>query len=215
MHIYAFGSVCRGDISPDSDIDLLAVVQGHDSRFNPEDYSIYSYGRVMEIWEEGNPFAWHLALESRLLYSSDQSNFLASLGNPQPYGKVRQDCEKFYALFQEASASFASRNQTKIFDLSMVFLAIRNFATCFSLGFLDKPDFSRNSATRLGTYSLRLPNDVYKILERARILCTRAVGRTITDEECSIASTQFPQIEEWMSEILTEISDHEARARIQ
>jgi hypothetical protein len=53
MHIYAFGSVCRGDISPGSDVDLLAVVEGHDARFSPDDYSIYSYERVREIWEEG------------------------------------------------------------------------------------------------------------------------------------------------------------------
>lgn len=214
MHIYAFGSVCRGDVSPDSDVDLLAIVRGHDPRFNPEDYSIYSYGRITEIWEEGNPFAWHLALESRLLYSSDQSDFLASLGKPQPYGNARQDCEKFYALFLDASASFTSHNESKIFDLSMVFLAVRNFATCFSLGFLDRPDFSRNSAVRLGTYSIRLSEDVYEILKRARILCTRAVGRAITEEECNIASTQFPQIEEWMTETLTGMSDHETRVRI-
>jgi hypothetical protein len=68
---------------------------------------------------------------------------------------------------------------------------------------------------RLGTYSLRLSNDVYKTLERARISCTRAVGRTITDEECKIASTQFPRIEEWMNDILARIFDHEARARVQ
>lgn len=66
MHIYVFGSTCRGDILPSSDVDLLAIVDGYDSRFDPNIYSIYSYQRIKEIWDEGNPFAWHLSLESRL-----------------------------------------------------------------------------------------------------------------------------------------------------
>ena len=79
MHIYAFGSVCRGDVSPDSDVDLLAIVQGYDPRFSPDDYSIYSYERIRGIWAEGNPFAWHLSIESKLLYSPDGSDFLEAL----------------------------------------------------------------------------------------------------------------------------------------
>ncbi|WET17143.1 hypothetical protein P2W49_10480 [Yersinia intermedia] len=39
---------------------MLAIVSGRDERFNPRDYSIYSYERINELWKEGNPFAWHL-----------------------------------------------------------------------------------------------------------------------------------------------------------
>lgn len=211
MHIYAFGSVCRGDVSPGSDIDLLAVVQGYEPRFSPDDYSIYSYERIREIWEEGNPFAWHLAIESKLLYSSDESDFLKSLGKPATYRKCLQDCEKFLALFREARASFESQPESKVFDLSMVFLAIRNFATCFSLGTLDKPDFSRSSALRLCERSLLIPQDAYKVLERSRILCTRAIGESITDREARMAFGQFFQIEEWMKTLLAQAGHHAAR----
>ncbi len=211
MHIYAFGSVCRGDVSPGSDIDLLAVVQGHDPRFSPDDYSIYSYERIREIWEEGNPFAWHLAIESKLVHSSDQSDFLASLGKPVAYRKCLQDCEKFFALFREARASFESQTGSRVFDLSMVFLAIRNFATCFSLGTLDKPDFSRNSALRLGERGLSIPRDAYKVLERSRILCTRAIGDAITDCEARMACVQFSRIEEWMKGLLAQAGKRAAR----
>lgn len=205
MHIYAFGSVCRGDISPGSDIDLLAVVQGHDPRFNPDDYSVYSYERIREIWEEGNPFAWHLSIESRLLYSSDKSDFLTTLGRPAGYKKCRQDCEKFLALFTEARASLESQAECTIFDLSIVFLAIRNFATCFSLGAMEHPDFSRNSALRLGDCSLSIPANAYQVLERSRILCTRALGEPITDREVQAASEQFVRIEEWMKRLLRHV----------
>jgi hypothetical protein len=211
MHIYAFGSVCRGEISPGSDIDLLAIVRGHDPRFSPDDYSIYSYQRIREIWEEGNPFAWHLAIESKLLYSSDKSDFLKSLGNPAAYRNCLQDCKKFFSLFREARISFESQADSRIFDLSIVFLAIRNFATCFSLGTLDKPDFSRSSALRLGDHSLSLPKNAYKVLERSRILCTRAIGASITEREAQMAFGQFSRIEEWMKGLLAQVGDRGAR----
>jgi len=207
MHIYAFGSVCRGDISIDSDVDLLAIVQGHDARFSPDDYSIYSYERISGIWTEGNPFAWHLSIESRLLYASDQFDFIGSLGSPQPYRKCRQDCEKFFALFREARDSFRAQHDSRVFDLSTVFLAIRNFATCFSLGALAKPDFSRNSALRLGNYSLPIPVSAYNVMERSRVLSTRGIGESITDQEAQIAFEQFSNIEGWMGRLLTEVSE--------
>ena len=46
MHLYAFGSVCRGDINYDLDIDLLALVSGHDARLNPaEVFHLFSCRR--------------------------------------------------------------------------------------------------------------------------------------------------------------------------
>lgn len=210
MHIYAFGSVCRGDVSRDSDVDLLAVVEGNDARFSADDYSIYSYERVKEIWKEGNPFAWHLSIESKLIYSSDRSDLLETLGRPNTYKKCHQDCEKFFALFRDARASFESRAESKVFNLSMVFLAIRNFATCFSLGSLGHPEFSRNSALQLGDHSLSISGNAYEVLERARILCTRAIGASITDQEAHIAFQQFPRIDEWMKRLLTKVGERAA-----
>ena len=75
MHIYIFGSICRGDLREGSDIDLLALVEGYDSRFDPDTFSVYSYSRIADLWAEGNPFAWHLFLESRLVFASDQRTF--------------------------------------------------------------------------------------------------------------------------------------------
>jgi hypothetical protein len=205
MHIYAFGSVCRGDVSPESDIDLLAIVEGHDARFSAEDYSIYSYERIREIWQEGNPFAWHLAIESKMLFASDKTDFLSSIGKPGPYRRCREDCEKFRALFEEATVSFTSHPDSKIFDLSMVFLAIRNFATCYSLGKMDKPDFSRSAALRLGDRSLTISADAYEVLQRSRILSTRGTGESVSAEEANLASGYFADIGGWMRQRMSEV----------
>src|SRR5438067_11346690 len=98
MHIYAFGSICRGDVSLESDVDLLAIVEGNDPRFDPDVYSIYSYKRIQELWGAGNRFAWHLSLESRLLYSADQCDSLKRLGARNPHKDCVHDSDKFLAL---------------------------------------------------------------------------------------------------------------------
>ncbi|MEG3617285.1 nucleotidyltransferase domain-containing protein [Magnetovibrio sp. PR-2] len=204
MHIYAFGSVCRGDIDPSSDVDLLALVDGHDDRFDQFTYSIYSYERIKELWGEGNPFAWHLSLESKLIFASDENDFLGQLGEPAPYLDGHNECKKFYDIFKQAVASFSTSDASRIFDLSSVFLAIRNFATCYSLSQGNAVTFSRNSALELGTSSLSVDQDIYDILKRSQILCTRAYGVILSEEEMSFTQQAFPAIEDWMLKLLKE-----------
>lgn len=209
MHIYAFGSVCRGDVSLNSDVDLLAIVDGFDCRFNPNVYSIYSCNRMQELWKEGHPFAWHLSLESRLIFSSDQEDFLATLGSPAPYKNCINDCEKFFNLFYDAHVSITAGSASMIFDLSTVFLSIRNIATCFSLGMTKKPDFSRHSALRIGTNSIPIPETAYQTLERARILCTRGHGTRILDKEVSAAILHLGEVDIWMKYLLEKVRRYE------
>jgi hypothetical protein len=211
MHIYAFGSVCRGDVSLGSDVDLLTVVERFDARFSPDTYSIYSYRRITEIWKEGNPFAWHLSREAKLLYASDNTDFLGSLGSPEAYRNCAADCEKFYVLFRDATTSPTNHSTTRVFDLSTVFLSIRNIATCFSLGVLAQPDFSRHSALHLGEHSLEISRKPYEVLERSRILCTRAYGNNVMPEEAEIACAEFPRVGEWMGRLTAEAERHAAR----
>src|ERR1035441_8754359 len=151
MHIYAFGSVCRGEVDLDSDIDLLALVDGFDARFDPGKYSIYSYQKIKKLWSSGSPFAWHLALESRLLFASDGQNYMELLGRPGPYTRYVQDCEKFLEVFRQAASSLRRDSDSRIFDMSSAFLGVRNISTCYSLGVLGEPNFSRHAAIQLGS----------------------------------------------------------------
>jgi predicted nucleotidyltransferase len=209
VHIYVFGSICRGDLREGSDIDLLALVEGYDSRFDPDAFSIYSYSRICDLWAEGNPFAWHLFLESRLVFTSDRRDFLKALGSPGKYVNCVRDCEKFYSVFEEARDSILSRAESRVFELSTIFLSIRNIATCFSLGTETKPDFSRNSAQHLGTNSIRVPSDAYSLLERARILSTRGKGQDIIDEEVEQVLDALQNVTEWMEHLVIEARNYE------
>lgn len=205
MHIYAFGSVCRGEVDISSDIDMLAIVNGYDSRFNQSDYSVYSYERIEDLWDQGNPFAWHLFLESKLIYSQDDIDYLQSIGEPRIYKSGVADCKKFREIFLSAKESIGNSGLTEIFDLSSIFLAVRNFATCYSLHGHINPDFSRNSARNLGAYSIPINASTYSLFERARMLCTRGLGETLCPAEIYKAKMTLGEIDSWMVEILNEI----------
>ncbi len=209
MHIYAFGSICRGEISQGSDTDLLAVINGYDARFDPEIFSIYSHGRIRELWQEGNPFAWHLSVEAKLIFAADQQDYLKGLGDPAPYKNYVHDCNKFYSLFNEAYLSIVNNISGRVFDLSTIFLSMRNIATCFSLGVTAQPNFARNSALHLEGDSIPLTKSSYHIFERARILCTRGYGDNLTQQDIEIAVSQLDKISGWMNKLVEKAKIHE------
>ncbi|MBI4782427.1 MAG: nucleotidyltransferase domain-containing protein [Oscillatoriophycideae cyanobacterium NC_groundwater_1537_Pr4_S-0.65um_50_18] len=209
MDIYAFGSVCRGDISLGSDVDLLAIVKGHDTRIDPNIFSVYSYERIQALWKEGNPFAWHLSFEARLLFSSNRIDYLSTLGSPETYKNCLSDCQKFFSLFCEAQDSIITGSKSIIFDLSIVFLSIRNMATCFSLGITRQPNFSRNSALHLGFDSIPSTLASYHILEKARILCTRGYGEKLTNDEIDTAIRELTEVSNWMSNLIEKAKENE------
>lgn len=202
MHIYAFGSICRGEIDSSSDVDLL-VIGGEDaSVYDQSIYSIYSYERIRDLWKQGNPFAWHLFLEAKLVFASDGKDILHSLGEPAHYKKCAEDCDKFFLLFTEARAALIANQTSAVFELSTIFLSVRNIATCFSLGVKNYPDFSRSSALRMGSDSVPISEHVYRVLERARILCTRGRGQEISREEIEATLDSLDRVYHWMEELV-------------
>jgi hypothetical protein len=202
MHIYAFGSLCRGEVNRNSDVDLLALVEQYDARFDPKSFSIYSYKRIEELWREGNPFAWHLSSESRLIFSSNQTNFIQWLGKPSAYSRCIEDCEKFQSIFLRSRDNLLSHSPSMVFELSSMFLSIRNIATCYSLGVLRVATFSRDAATRLNDLSVPLPPNILEILERARMLCTRGLGENLKPAEISAVINRTRDIQVWMETLV-------------
>src|SRR3990167_6372843 len=173
-HLYAFGSICRGEIDPASDVDLLACTSTPTSEIDPKKFSKYTYERIEQLWREGNPFAWHLHLESRLIFSSDGTDFLVGLGVPSAYECMTADCLKFRKLFLESSNALLQSRNSVVFHLSCMFLATRNFATCYSFT-TGRPIFSRKSPLPLAQ-RLPISDEVFDVFARARILSTRGYG---------------------------------------
>lgn len=207
VHYYAFGSICRGETDPGSDVDLLACISTTDSTLDPKKFSIYTYDRVRELWREGNPFAWHLHYEARLIFSSDGSDFLVGLGAPAVYNRMVQDCMKFRRLFLESYQSILQTPNSAVFHLSCLFLATRNFATCYSFS-TGRPVFSRKSPMLLDR-KLPISEEAYSILARARILSTRGYGSRISKAEVETAKAFAPLILDWMENLIPTGYEHE------
>jgi hypothetical protein len=199
MHIYAFGSVCRGEIDHGSDVDLLACIEASAPQLDISKYSVYQYERLRNLWVEGNPFAWHLHLESRLLFSSNGIDFLKSLGEPSPYKAGESDCAKFRLLFERSYDELKISANSSIFNLSCMFLAIRNFATCHSLS-IGKPIFSRKSPLMV-TPELDIDPRAFAIMTRARLLSTRGYGENITTDEIANTIQAVAAVPQWMSAV--------------
>lgn len=202
-HIYAFGSICRGEFDEMSDIDLLAITTEDDKRFSTEKFSVYTHERISELWREGNPFAWHLHLESSLIHSSDKVDFLKSLLNPEKYENGYNDCQKFKALFEDNFKALLDNTNSSTFKISCIFLGVRNFATCYSLA-KGKPIFSRKSPTLIKNH-LNISTNVFDILIRARILSTRGTGKPLTKSEIDLVKVECQKIHQWMEKLIKEL----------
>ncbi|WP_440856754.1 nucleotidyltransferase domain-containing protein [Pseudomonas syringae] len=217
MHIYAFGSVCRGEIDKGSDVDMLACVDSEKTHskeacikeprvdVDVEQFSVYTYDKLSELWKLGNPFVWHLHLESKLIFSSDGNDFLASLGSPAEYKDIKADLDKFTDLFVEASLALKNDTSNAVFNISCIFLAVRNAAMCYSI-FSGKPEFSRYSAMKIEP-ALPVSNDLYTILVRARLLSSRGYGSLISNQEIAAVTETIDVIRTWLYHLEESINE--------
>jgi predicted nucleotidyltransferase len=201
-HFYAFGSLCRGEIDELSDVDLLACVETQEQArmFDSGRFSIYTHDRIRSLWRAGNPFAWHLHLESKLVFASDGKDFLQELDSPHAYANAAEDCAKFMLLFDESLRSLRSSSDSRVFHMSCIFLAMRNFATCYSFT-RGRPIFSRLSPMQVDT-PVPVSTDVFNAFVRARVLSTRGTGEALTPGEISLAVHACPVILEWMQSLM-------------
>ncbi|MEA9414299.1 nucleotidyltransferase domain-containing protein [Flavobacterium sp. PL02] len=204
MHLYIFGSFCRGEIDQYSDIDLLIIKTKNEktTAYDLNKYSIYNQDRIQDLWKEGNPFAWHLYKESNLVSSDDDTDFLKQLDEPNIYSNMENDLKKFYKLFKDSCDSVAKSKDSIDFDYSMIFLAIRNFASCYSLGHLKEYNFSRNSSLKLNDDSLIISDNCYSILEKSRILSTRGIGNNLIEEEYQLVLSELNIVENWFNKLI-------------
>jgi len=204
MEIYAFGSICRGEVDKRSDVDLLLIKDKEEKlpEFDLDKFSIYNRNRIEEIWEEGNPFSWHLFSESKFIFSSNGKNLLQDLGKPKTYQNLENDLNKFADLYKTSKEHLLNSSNSTDFELSMIFLSIRNFATCYSLGKLEQLNFSRRSALNLGKESIHIPKSIFELLEKSRILSTRGLGKKITQKELSQIISKLYLIDNWFIKLL-------------
>ena len=74
---------------------------------------------------------------------------------------------------------------------------------------MDTPNFSRNSALFLGNDSITIHHGSYRVLERARILCTRGYGDDISNQEINMAINQLDNVYVWMNNLIEKAKGYE------
>lgn len=172
--LYVFGSVARGEVIPTSDIDILVIPFTSDRSLFPTEWSIYSPELVEEYFRMGRLFAWHLYLEARCIFTPNKTSFLAALGAPAPYSTMAQDILELESLLREAIEEIKSGTNSLVYELGIVYTAIRDIAMSASWAILEVPCFSRRAPYELPV-PCPLPFEAYEDAMLARHSSTRGV----------------------------------------
>ncbi len=176
--IYVFGSICRGESSPTSDVDVLVIPFAGESSEFPSGWSIYSPKLIQEYYAKGRLFAWHLHLEAKCVFSSDELSFLSRLGSPAPYSTMIDDINDLENLLQQAVTELKNGTRNIIYELGIIYTALRDLAMSASWTLLGVPCFSSNAPYKLPVH-FPLSLATYKQAMLARHSSTRG-----TELEC-------------------------------
>jgi predicted nucleotidyltransferase len=147
--LYIFGSICRGEISPTSDVDVLVVPFVDDRSCFPSNWSIYTPELLREYYSQGRLFAWHLHLEARNIFTSNDRPYLSVLGEPAPYSTMRRDINDLEELLQESVNELRNGTKSEVYELGIAYTAIRDIAMSASWAMLGVPCFSSDAPYRL------------------------------------------------------------------
>jgi hypothetical protein len=194
--IYAFGSVTRGDVSPTSDVDILVVDDIPSSARFPRDWSVYSKTTVSKYYETGRLFAWHLHLEAVLLHPAGGGGFLAKLGTPAPYTTASDDIADLRVLLGSSIDEIRRGTPSPVYELGLIYTALRDVAMSASWQLLGKPSFSRYVPYEI-TPPCPLPRRTYETAMMARHASTRGTSRPSDCHAATEAILASPLLE-WL-----------------
>lgn len=197
--IYAFGSVVRGDVLPTSDVDILVIDEEPSRSSFPGHWSVYSRETVSQYYFSGRLFAWHLHLEAVLLHSARGRGFLAELGAPARYTTAEEDIADLRVLLKGSIDELRTRSPSHVYELGIVYTALRDVAMSASWRLLGKPSFSR-----LAPYEIfppcPLPRTVYDAAMRSRHASTRGSNHPADWPEAAAVVANSPLLE-WVDQI--------------
>lgn len=172
--IYIFGSTCRGEFHASSDIDVLLIPFEYKDLEHPDDWSVYSPELIKEYYSLGRLFAWHLHLEAKCIFYSQQKPFLIELGSPAPYSTMSNDINDLEILLQQALNELKVNTPNIIYELGIVYTALRDLAMSASWVLLKKPCFSSRAPYEI-PIKLPLKYRTYQQIMLARHSSTRGV----------------------------------------
>lgn len=165
--IYVFGSAARGEIAPSSDMDVLVVDTVPTPSAFPKEWSVYSKRTIEGYYNAGRLFAWHLHLEAIRIYPKSGISFLSSLGTPTCYSSAQQDLADLRILLSESIQQLQQDSPNLIYELGLIYTAIRDIAMAASWSIVGRPCFGRYVPYQISP-TCPLPRSVYDTAMSAR-----------------------------------------------
>lgn len=197
---YIFGSMIRGEITSNSDLDVLVIPLEHTKKNSyPLGWSCYSEEVIKEMYKEGDLFAWHLHLESICVYSPKKSPLLLEIGKPEPYRRSLKDIEELNIILTSALTSLNYSTVNIIYEIGIIHTCLRNIAMAASSILCKNPCFSINAPFEI---KIAPPLDklLYMQTAQARHYSTRGISVIYDWEKLSEKILKSP-INEWVSKI--------------
>ena len=192
--IYVFGSICRGESTPTSDVDVLVLPFATDRSQFPDGWSVYSPELITEYYKKGRLFAWHLHLEAKCIFSPKELPFLNSLGAPAPYSTMSADIDELESLLRDALKELSNGTRNVIYELGITYTALRDLAMSASWALLDRPCFSCDAPYQLPVrFPLRLSTYNQAMLARHSSTRGTELNFDLSQAVADITQAQFGQ----------------------
>lgn len=198
--IYIFGSAVRGEVKCNSDIDVLVIMNESCKRSDyPDSWSVYPKTTIKKYFDEGRLFAWHLYLDAKCVFCNGSTSFLQDLGKPSEFISFDEDFSSLKILIFSSLAELRNNTQSEIFELGIIYTALRDIAMVSSIKLLNRPCFSRYSPYQLPLI-FPISNELYESMIAARLNSTRGTGFSENPVELS-NKLLSSRINEWIEEL--------------
>ncbi len=197
--IYIFGSACRGEARPTSDVDVLVLPFDEDTSTFPSAWSVYRPELIREYYRLGRLFAWHLFLEAKCVFSTNDTPSLQSMGEPAPYSSMVEDIDDLEFLLKEALGELENGTHNKVFELGIVYTALRDIAMSASWSLTGSPCFSAFAPFHLPV-DFPIEQRVYEKAMLARHSSTRGVEIEF-DLDQAVEDVSSACLDRWVDEL--------------
>lgn len=187
--IYLYGSMARGDVSVDSDCDLLIAIRDCDDRsferlikategWHTElncEFALYQISALKAMQKKGSLFLWHIKSEGIELYSSGQE--LKSILDHLPaYDGGAEAISEYAEIMNDIDIDNTDETEVINYNLSVMSTLIRNICIICSYE-IGIPQFGRISPVDVCSahFGDQFPIDIkqYEMLYQYRVAINR------------------------------------------
>ncbi len=201
---HSYGSVCRGEPDPGSDVDILVISDRRDRADLPSSWSCYSRRRLRTLFTRGTLFAWHLYLESVPLWPRC-AGYLKKIGPPSPYAAAAREIADLHRILRGAAKELADGTSSPVYEFGLLSLACRDTAMAAFPALQGRFDFSRYAPLHLKTAAFPLSKKQFDYLLACRRATTRGCDLRRQPKLERQVLARLERLEAWCADLLNRV----------